>query len=347
MVAALRSASAFQGNSVASKIRSAPVGVIVIGAGTMGSFHAATVADLKQANLIAVVDPVAKQAKAVARRLGCRAFADVGDALSQPEVEAVVIVTPERIRQAPIAAALGRRLPIFLEKPLATTLAEGTALAQRIKAARVPFQIGFQRRFDPDIVAIKDALAKWGPPEILRSLTRDPVPPSLEAGLRCGGIVMATLIHDIDCAQFLCGPIRSVFARGGKLVAKHAHPDWHDTVLVNVEFASGTLGILEASWRAAYGYDSRIEVHARAGMLQAGGARGGSWHGRAGASARYPRGFLECFAAAYRHEIASFVASVRQGTMPRPGLDEALSSLRVADAILRSLLGGKPVALPV
>jgi len=331
---------------VPRKTSTAPVGVVVIGAGAMGSFHAESVATLKRANLIAVVDPAEKQAKAVARRLGCRAFADAGEALSLPEVEAVVIVTPERIRQAPIAAALARRLPIFLEKPLAVTLAEGKALARQIKAARVPFQIGFQRRFDPAIVAIKEALAKWGPPEIVRSLTRDPEPPSLEAGLRCGGIVIATLIHDIDCSQFLAGPIRSVFARGGKLVAKHDHPDWFDTLVVNVEFASGALGVLEASWRAAYGYDSRVEVHARGGMLQSGGARGGSWHGRDGASTRYPLGFLECFAEAYRGEVVSFVESVRSGTPPQPSVDEALSALRVADAILRSLKTGKPVALP-
>ena len=322
-----------------------PVGVVVIGVGTMGRFHAQTVADLKQAELIAVVDPAEKNAKATTRRLGCRAFADAGEALALPGVEAVVIVTPEKVRQAPIAAALARGLPIFLEKPLATSLAEGKALVRQIRAAGAPFQIGFQRRFDPAIVAVKEALARQGPAEIVRSLTRDPAPPSLADGLRWGGIVMATLIHDIDCAQFLAGQIRSVFARGGKLVARHDHPEWCDTIVVNVAFASGALGILEASWRTAYGYDSRVEVHARGGMLQAGGARGGSWHGRDGASTAYPKSFLKCFAEAYRREIAAFVRAVRRGTPPQPGLDEALSALRVADAIQRSLASGKPIAL--
>jgi myo-inositol 2-dehydrogenase/D-chiro-inositol 1-dehydrogenase len=325
--------------------RNAPVGVVVIGAGTMGAFHAESVARLKQANLIAVVDPAEKQAKAVARRLGCRAVAGIDAALDLPDVEAVVIVTPERVREQPIAAALKRRLPIFLEKPLAMTLAEGERLVRQIRAARVPFQIGFQRRFDPAIAEIKQQLASWGPPEILRSLTRDSEPPSLEAGLRCGGIVIATLIHDIDCAQYLAGPIRSVFARGAKLVAKHDHPDWLDTVVVSVAFESGAPGVLEASWRTAYGYDSRVEIHAARGMLQSGGARGGSFHGREGAAVRYPAGFLECFAEAYRREIASFVDAVRSGATPQPGIDAALSSLRVADAVQRSLKSGKPVAV--
>ena len=80
-------------------------------------------------------------------------------------------------------------------------------------------------------------------------------------------------------------------------------------------------------------------------MLQAGGARGGSWHGRDGASTAYPRSFLECFAEAYRREIAAFLRAVRQGTPPQPSLDEALSALRVADAVQRSLATGKPIAL--
>jgi myo-inositol 2-dehydrogenase/D-chiro-inositol 1-dehydrogenase len=224
-------------------------------------------------------------------------------------------------------------------------LAEGERLARQIRAGRVPFQIGFQRRFDPAIAEIKQQLVSGGPPEILRSLTRDPEPPSLEAGLRCGGIVIATLIHDIDCAQFLAGPIRSVFARGSKLIAKHDHPDWLDTIVVSVTFESGALGMLEASWRTAYGYDSRVEIHAARGMLQSGGARGPAFHGREGATTRYPMGFLECFAEAYRREIASFVGAVRTGASLQPGLDAALSSLRVADAVQRSLKSGKAVAL--
>ncbi|MGH6960925.1 MAG: Gfo/Idh/MocA family oxidoreductase, partial [Dongiaceae bacterium] len=204
----------------------------------------------------------------------------------------------------------------------------------------------FQRRFDPAIVALKESLANWGPPEILRSLTRDPEPPDLESGLRCGGIVIATLIHDIDCAQFLAGPIRRVFARGAALVSRHDHPDWIDTLVVTVQFETGALGILEASWRASYGYDSRVEIHGRGGMLQSGGARGGaSWHGPDGATQRYPAGFLDCFAEAYRRELGAFVASVRQGTAPQPGIDEALSSLRVAAAIHRSLRDGTDIEI--
>ncbi len=315
-----------------------PVGVIVVGAGTMGSFHAETLAQLKSANLIAVVDPASGQAERTARRLNCRAMADLDAALALPGVEAVAIVTPEAVRTAPVGAAIARRLPVFLEKPLAITLDEGERLAAQIRAAGVPFQIGFQRRFDPAIVALKESLARWGPPEILRSLTRDPEPPSLEAGLRCGGIVIATLIHDIDCAQFLAGPIRRVFARGAAPISRHDHPGWIDTLVVNAAFDSGALGILEASWRTSYGYDSRVEIHARGGMLQSGGARAGaSWHGADGAAQRYPAGFLDCFAEAYRCELAAFVASVRQGTPPQPGIDEALSSLRVAAAIGRSL----------
>lgn len=330
----------------ANSSSNAPVGIVVVGAGEMGAFHADTVAQLKEANLIAVVDPAQKRAKAVARRLGCKAMAEIGAALDLTGVEAVIIVTPEWVRRQPVASALKRRLPIFLEKPLAISVAEGERLARHVRAARVPFQIGYQRRFDPAIAAIKAQLERWGPPEILRSLTRDPLPPTLEAGLRCGGIVFGTLIHDIDCAQHLAGPIRSVFARAATLVATHRHPDWRDTIVVSVAFEGGTIGVLEASWRAVYGYDSRVEIHAPGGMLQAGGARGPSFHGLGGDARRYPTGFLDCFAEAYRREVASFVHAVRDGSAMQPGLDEALSSLRVAEAVRRSLETNRPVAIP-
>lgn len=72
--------------------------------------------------------------------------------------------------------------------------------------------------------------------------------------------------------------------------------------------STAPVGVLDASWWAASGYDPRLQAHARGGMLQSGGAR--------------------------------------SGTPPRPALDEAPSSLRVADAIPRSLKTGKSVALP-
>lgn len=321
------------------------VGMIVVGCGAMGSFHAETVAGLAEARLLAVVDADAGRAEATAARLGGRAFTDLARALDAcPETQAVAVITPEAVRRGPLATALAAKCAIFLEKPLALTRSEGLDLAGEIKAAGVPFQIGFQRRFDPDVVAVRDAVRAAGRVEMFRSLTRDPAPPSLAEGLKCG-IVPGTLIHDIDAAHFIGGRLASVYARAADLIGGHGHAGWRDTVLVSVAFRDGGVGTLEANWRSGYGYDSRLEVQTRAGMLQvdAGFSSRLSRHDGAGRRQAYPEGFLDCFAVAYRCEIAGFAGALAAATAPGPGLQEAVDSLCAADAIEASIRNERPV----
>lgn len=319
-------------------------GIIVVGCGAMGGFHAETVAGLRQADLLAVVDANAARAESTAARLGCRSFADLGAALNAcPIARAVVIVTPENVRSGPISAALEAGCAVFLEKPLALTRTEGIELARKVRAAGVPFQIGFQRRFDPDIAALRDAVAAAGRVEMFRSLTRDPEPPSLAEGLRCG-IVPGTLIHDIDAAHFIGGRLASVYARAADLIGGHGDAAWRDTIVVSVEFQAGGIGTLEANWRSGYGYDSRLEVQTGAGMLQVDSGVSSRLlrHDAQGRRQAYPPGFLECFAVAYRRELAAFVAALGTGAAPRPGLQDAVDSLCAADAIERSMREGRP-----
>lgn len=321
------------------------LGVIVVGCGAMGSFHAETIAGLRNAELLAVVDPSAGRAEEAAARFRCKAFPDLDAALRAcPEARAVVIVTPENVRRAPISSALAAGCAVFLEKPLALTCAEGLELAGKIRAAGVAFQIGFQRRFDPDIVALREAAVSAGRVEMFRSLTRDPEPPTLAEGLRCG-IVPGTLIHDIDAAHFVGGRLRSVFARAADLIGGHGQSGWLDTIVVSVAFESGGLGTLEASWRSGYGYDSRLEVQNAAGMQKVDSGLSSRLlrHDAQGRRHAYPQSFLECFAVAYRRELEAFIAGLNAGVAPSPGLQDAVDSLCAADAIERSMRSGKPV----
>jgi myo-inositol 2-dehydrogenase/D-chiro-inositol 1-dehydrogenase len=320
-------------------------GMIVVGCGAMGGFHAQTIAGLRNATLLAVVDAAQGRAEETAGRFGCKAFRDMDAALQAcPQARAVVIVTPENVRRGPLSSALAAGCAVFLEKPLALTREEGLDLAAKIKAAGVPFQIGFQRRFDPDITAVREAVRSAGRVEMFRSLTRDPEPPTLAEGLRCG-IVPGTLIHDIDAAHFIGGRLASVYARAADLIGGYGQAGWLDTIVVSVEFQAGGLGTLEANWRSGYGYDSRLEVQSPAGMHQVDSAFSSRLmqHDADGRRHAYPKGFLECFSVAYRRELAGFVEALEAGAVPTPGLQEAIDSLCAADAIERSLRERRPV----
>src|SRR5262249_54547529 len=129
---------------------SAVVNVALVGAGTIGAFHAQTLAQrLPAARLIGVADAIEATAQRVAASLGCdRATADYRTLLADPDVDAVVIATPPAIHGEVMEAAARAGKAVFCEKPITETLEQADRALAAVREAGVPLQIGFQRRFD-------------------------------------------------------------------------------------------------------------------------------------------------------------------------------------------------------
>ncbi len=160
------------------------------------------------------------------------------------------------------------------------------------------------------------------------------------------------MIHDFDMARFLLGeePIE-VTAYGSALVDPAIGKAGDvDTALVMLRTASGKLAQISNSRRAAYGYDQRAEVHGSTGMARADNILESTVEiaGEAGfAKAPAQHFFLERYAAAYRRELAAFIAAVAKGKSPSPSGRDGLQAQRLADAATRSRETGKPVAIKV
>ena len=86
---------------------------------------------------------------------------DVDALLSRPDVDAIVVASPAVLHDQHIAAAAAAGKPIFSEKPLADSVCKAEAAAQAVIAAGVPFQIGFQRRYDPSLPE-RGTHCRWG-----------------------------------------------------------------------------------------------------------------------------------------------------------------------------------------
>jgi myo-inositol 2-dehydrogenase/D-chiro-inositol 1-dehydrogenase len=212
-------------------------------------------------------------------------------------------------------------------------------------------QVGFNRRFATDWAAARALLddGRLGTPRLLRSLTRDPggfdpsrVPPDT--------IFNETLIHDFDALRFLNPGAEAVevYATADALV----EPDWRDrglldTAVVVVRFDNGATGVAEACFEAAYGYDVRGEVFGSGGMATMGDGRrsGMVFSGAAGRLVDTVRGDQELLADAYVAELAAFVASVRTGTPPPVGGEDARAALAIALAAAASMRSGRPVRI--
>ncbi|MEM6430307.1 MAG: inositol 2-dehydrogenase [Deinococcota bacterium] len=327
------------------------LGVGIIGAGRIGKLHAKNIAgSIEGAHVVIVMDAFAEAANALAAKYNAASTQDVQDLINHPEVDAVVIGSPTSLHAEQIKLAAKAGKAIFCEKPVALDLPTTREAMHVVREAGVPFQIGFNRRFDPAITGIAQTIHKGelGKVEMFRSQSSDPSPPPLSYVATSGGIFLDSAVHDFDIARFIGGEIERVTALGRVLV----EPDYAqysdvDTSVVTLEFTSGALGIIQNSRRTKFGHDVRVEVHAAGGKLVAEHERRNSvWRYTAdGMAADYQMDFLERFRDAYVLELQAFVDAVHSGTPPTPTHTDAIESLRVALAATRSLREQRPVQL--
>lgn len=325
-----------------------PLGFAVIGAGRIGALHARHLAGaIEGARLSVVADPDEAAARAAAVG-GAGVVSDLHEALGHPRVDAVVIASPTSAHAEQLVAAAEAGKAIFCEKPVADDLAQTMAAMAVVDRTGVPFQIGFNRRFDPAYAELARAIGagELGRVELFRSQSTDPRPAPEAYIAASSGFYRDSVIHDIDTARFVAGEVERVTALGRVMVdplyAKYGDVD---TSVLTLEFASGALGVLMNSRRTVYGHDLRVEVHAERGKLVAEDERATKlWRYDAhGFHGDYYDHFLDRFRDAYRRELQAFVDAVRLGVPPAPGAFDAIETLRVADAATRSLHEGRPV----
>jgi myo-inositol 2-dehydrogenase/D-chiro-inositol 1-dehydrogenase len=329
-----------------------PVRVGLVGAGRIGTSHATLLrTQVPGARLVAVADAFPVSAARLADQLGVRAAASPEDLFADDEVEAVVVAASSTAHADLVAAAAAAGKAVFCEKPAGMTLEEVDRGIEACRAAGVPFQVGFNRRFAPDFSHARRLVDEGaiGTPQLMRSVTRDPglVNP---AGVPPWTIFTQTLIHDFDTLLWLnpgAEPV-TVHATADALVA----PDFKDaglldTAVVLITFDNGAIAVAEASFSAAYGYDVRGEVFGSRGMATMGEGATSSLrhHDAAGRHASTARGDVELLSGAYVGELAAFVEAVRSGTPVLVSGEDARRALRVALACIESMQTGTTVRL--
>ena len=310
----------------------------ILGCGRIGQVHARSIMGLEDARVTAVSDAMPAAAEALARRTGAEARGT--DAImASGDVDAVILGTPTTTHFDLIHAAAAAGKAIFCEKPVDLAVDRIRACMEAVEAAGVPFMVGFNRRFDPSFANLigRVRAGEIGDPEIVTILSRDPAPPPAAYVAASGGLFRDMMIHDLDLACLLLGEMPvSVHATGAALVdpAIGAAGDV-DTAAVTLTTASGRIAQISNSRRATYGYDQRMEVHGATGMLRVENVlRHAVEAATAAGFARAPAQdfFLDRYEAAYRLEMAAFVAALRDGRAPDPGIADGLRAQRLADA---------------
>jgi myo-inositol 2-dehydrogenase/D-chiro-inositol 1-dehydrogenase len=323
----------------------------LVGAGFIGPVHAANIAARNDARLAWVVDLDAGAGKALADKHGARFTADLGEALADASVGAVLICTPPRTHAAIIERAARAGKAIFCEKPVDLDMARVDACAQTVAETRVPFHVGFNRRYDPSHRALHDAMrnGEIGRAEMMVLSSRDPEisPPDYVAGMPYG-IFYDTIIHDFDMVRWLMAdePVELTARTAVMLDAKeNPHRD-PDTAMVMLTMRSGALVHVNSSFRATYGYDQRIEAFGEKGMIVSRNHQPTGLERYDASGIRQDpllRFFIERYAASYVRELADFVDAVSTGRAPSITLEDGRRALALADAAVESAKTGRSV----
>jgi myo-inositol 2-dehydrogenase/D-chiro-inositol 1-dehydrogenase len=320
--------------------------IAVLGAGRIGRIHARNIATHPDARLAGIADTVPDAATRLADTLGTRTLT-IEDAM---RADAVLIASPTPTHADYIDRAAAHRRPVFCEKPIDLSVDRVRACLAAVRQSGIVLMVGFNRRFDPHFAALKSRLdaGEIGALELLTIISRDPSPPPIAYVESSGGLFRDMMIHDLDMARFLLGeePVEVTAAASCLVDPAIAAAGDVDTAVVTLRTAFGRLCQISNSRRASYGYDQRIEAHGAKGLLRAGNVLPTTVELADATGFRTDPAlpfFLERYAAAYRAELAAFVAAATGGANARPDGEDGLRALLLADAALESSRTGRSV----
>ncbi len=295
----------------------------LVGAGVFGARHAAKLASLEEAALVAIVDAERSRAEALARTFGAAALPEPGALLGR--VDAVVLATPASTHARLAGELLGAGLHALVEKPLALHGDEAEGLCVEAETRGRVLRVGHLERFNPAFLAFAAALRT---PRWLRCERLGPDP---GRGLDTD-VVREVMVHDLDLLGALgLGAPDEVRAWGQAVVSAQV-----DVASARLAWRGGPVVELYAS-RAHARTSRRLEALDADGLLEADLAGRGLW--RAG---RSPVGPPDAEVDPLREQDRAFVRAALglEGAPAGASGRDGAAAVRLAERIAASLAAG-------
>lgn len=242
----------------------------VIGLGWFGEKHCEALAGLPNVELHSLCTRNPERLAEVAKTFGvAHTYTDFQAMLADPELEAVSVVTMWDQHVAPAVAALDAGKHVFLEKPMASTVADCDAIVAASKRARGSFMVGHICRFNPRYAAAKAEIAAGKIGKIASMYARRNLPKMVgEQVLPKIGPIIGDGVHDTDLMLWFSGAkVETAFAQTVN-IRGFANPDLGWTMY---RFDSGAIGVLEDNWclpnTTAFQIDERMEIIGTEGAI--------------------------------------------------------------------------------
>lgn len=331
----------------------------VIGAGLWGNNHAHTFNVLSETELVGVCDLDEGRALKMKESFGAaEAFTDYQKLIADDRIEAISVATPDFTHTPIILAALKADKHVLSEKPLATTVAEATQIAEAAARSKGKLMVDFHNRANPVFAQVRDMIqqgqigaAKHGTARLSNTTF---VPFEMLSWASKSSALWFLGSHLVDVLRFiLADEVTRVYAvaRSGTLSAGGVDTsDFHMSIL---EFSKGTVVSMENSWILSRDnpslVDFKIEFVGEKGQIQAdpthsgglrrivdGGLKYNDYIGITPTGATRIGGFV-------LESIARFVDSVVRDASLLADAEDGLANTTILAAIEQSVASGKAV----
>ena len=331
------------------------VTVGIIGAGRIGKVHTESICNfVRNARIKTVADPFMNETTdAWLKSMGVEKTAkDYHDILNDPEIEAVLICSSTNTHSPISLEAIAAGKHVFCEKPIDHDLSKIKTVVDALKGSKIKYQVGFNRRFDHNFAAVKQAVTdgKVGDVHVIKITSRDPEPPSAEYAAVSGGMFLDMTIHDFDMVRYLAGcDAEEIYVQSAVLVDPAIGEAGDvDTAVITLKMANGAIAVIDNSRRAAYGYDQRAEVFGSKGMASTSNDTLSSMvlSNEQGVTGEKPLYFfLERYMQSFATEIKGFINAIENDTDTLVGVEDGLKPVLMGLAAKKSVLEHRPVKL--
>jgi predicted dehydrogenase len=256
-------------------IQPAPVKIGLVGYGWWGKTIARQLANSSWLQLAAVAEVNINERTSMAldpALTGVSIFESPERLMTHPDLEAIILCTPHQQHADQMVDAANAGLHIFCEKPLCMTLSDAKRAVDQCQAKNLVLGIGHERRFEPEIMAMRQLIADGTLGEVLQieaNFSQDKFFALPKDNWRLTnkhapvGPLTATGIHLVDLSIALLGPCESVWARLATLGSDFENGD---TLGIMMGFPNGANAMISAI--LATPFEGRFAVYGSKGWME-------------------------------------------------------------------------------
>ena len=237
-----------------------PVRAAVVGIGWWSDVLADAVKRGTSVEIVTCFTRSEDKRKSFAAKYGCKAATSYDEVLEDPTIEAIINTTPNNVHLETTAQAASAGKHVFLDKPIANSVAEGMQIAKVCEKHSVVLALGYQRRRESHFRWIKQEIDAGRFGKLVQAegnISRDRLGKidlsswRYQAEGMPGGVILQIGLHYVDVLEYLMGPVKRVSGMAAQLVLPGDNPDVASMIL---EHESGAISNLTASYASASEY---------------------------------------------------------------------------------------------